>query len=324
MTVKHFLLHALFAFALAGQALANESGLTESQTAASSSASSAVPVVAPADKTPATTGNNQDKPAQNAEPAPSAMVDRICTLIADNAKTYDIPPEFFARLIWKESRFDHKAVSPAGAEGIAQFMPATAKLVGITDPFDIEQAIPGAARHLSDLKKNLGNYALAAAAYNAGEGRVWRWLSSGGFLPLETEDYVYSITGEPADNFASRNASLTVKPLDAKLTFDEGCRKLPVIAFNTIAMARIKLKPWGIQVAGNFRRSAAVKQYERVRRQFASVLSNHNPVVSRVRTPMGRRGLYAVRIGADSRGEADGICRALRSVGGACIVMKNR
>ncbi len=255
---------------------------------------------------------------------PTITVDRICALISAAAAKNDIPPEFFARLIWKESRFDHNAVSPVGAEGIAQFMPGTAKLVGLKDPFDIEQAIPASAAHLADLKRNLGNFGLAAAAYNAGEGRVNQWLSSGGFLPLETEDYVIDITGQPADNFASRGAEFTVKPLDAKMSFDEGCRKLPVIAFNTVAMARINRKPWGVQVAGNFRRSAAVNQYERVRRQFASVMAGHKPVVSKVRTPIGRRSIYAVRIGANSRGEADRICTALRSVGGACIVMKNR
>ncbi len=259
-----------------------------------------------------------------ATPSTTVTVDAICTLIASEAEKNQIPPEFFARLIWKESRFDHNAVSPVGAEGIAQFMPGTAKLVGLKDPFDIHQAIPASAAHLADLKKNLGNFGLAAAAYNAGEGRIGRWISSGGFLPLETEDYVIDITGEPADNFLVRDAALTIRPLDAKLTFDEGCRNLPVIAFNTVAMASINRKPWGVQVAGNFRRSAAVNQYERVRRQFASVMAGHKPVVSRVRTPIGRRGIYAVRIGADSRGEANQICSALRTVGGACIVMKNR
>lgn len=317
MRLKTILLPALVALALAGNALANEIGMDSGRAGMAPVASEGATPKAVDDKT------SQAAKAGDAT-SPKVTVDRICTLIADNAKTHDIPPEFFARLIWKESRFDHNAVSPAGAEGIAQFMPATAKIMGLDDPFDIEKAIPASARHLADLKKNLGNYALAAAAYNAGEGRVWRWLSSGGFLPLETEDYVLDITGEPADNFATRDAKLNIRPLDDKLTFDEGCRKLPVIAFNTIAMSKIKAKPWGIQVAGNFRRAAAVNQYERVRRQFASVLSDHKPVVSRVRTPMGRRSIYAVRIGADSRGEANKICATLRSVGGACIVMRNR
>jgi hypothetical protein len=324
MRLKTVLLHALIALVLAGQALANDTVI------AGTPADSDAPVIGNGtvpDNSAAQDPAKADETAkaeQAVKAEQAASVDRICTLISENAKTHDIPPEFFARLIWKESRFDKNAVSPAGAEGIAQFMPGTAKLVGLDDAFDIEKAIPASARHLADLKKNLGNYALAAAAYNAGEGRVWSWLSSGGFLPLETEDYVLDITGEPADNFTTRNATLTIKPLDPKLGFDEGCRKLPIIAFNTIAMSKIKAKPWGIQVAGNFRRSAAVNQFERVRRQFANVLANHKPVVSRVRTPMGRRAIYAVRIGADSRGEADRICSALRSSGGACIVMKNR
>ena len=321
MNLKSILLPALMALVLAGPALANDQLLPLQNSGAS-------PVTSNdknAEKPEPATGNpeKQDEKAREAAKL-SAQVDRICTLIADNAKANAIPPEFFARLIWKESRFDINAVSPAGAQGVAQFMPGTAKLVGLDDPFDIDKAIPASARHLADLKKNLGNFPLAAAAYNAGEGRVWNWLSSGGFLPLETEDYVLDITGEPADNFASRDAKFTPKPLDDKLTFDQGCRKLPVIAFNTVAMSKVKMKPWGIQVAGNFRRSAAVNQYERTRRQFASVLANHKPVVSRVRTAMGRRAIYAVRIGADSRDEANRICVSLRSAGGACIVMRNR
>ena len=89
-------------------------------------------------------------------------------------------------------------------------------------------------------------------------------------------------------------------------------------------MSRVTRKPWGIQVAGNFRQSAASKQWERVRRAHPSVLSKYRPVISRMRTPLGRRGIYAVRIGAGSRAEADKVCAALRSSGGACIVTKNR
>ncbi|MBE0560040.1 SPOR domain-containing protein [Brucella anthropi] len=86
----------------------------------------------------------------------------------------------------------------------------------------------------------------------------------------------------------------------------------------------MKPKPWGIQVAGNFRRSAAANQWVRLRKQFSAVLAGHDPVISRIRTPMGRRGIYAVRIGANSRGEADSICAKLRAAGGACIVSRNR
>jgi hypothetical protein len=259
------------------------------------------------------------KPEKPAAPT----VDRICTLIAEHADGHGVPRDFFARLIWKESRFDHRAVSPVGAQGIAQFMPYTAKERGLADPFDVEQAIPASAALLKDLRKAFGNWGLAAAAYNAGAGRISSWLKSGGFLPLETEGYVRDITGQTADDFAA-GAEVQARPLDAKLSFDRACRRLPIIKAATIPMARIKPKPWGIQVAGNFRRSAAVNQWERTRRQFAAILKGEAPVVSRVRSPMGRRGIYAVRIGADSRAQADTICSSLRKAGGACIVLKNQ
>jgi len=251
-------------------------------------------------------------------------IDQICDLIGREADMNDLPRAFFARLIWKESRFDANAVSPAGAEGIAQFMPGTAKLRGLADPFDLDQALPASAVYLAALRKSYGNLGLAAAAYNAGENRVSRWLSSGGFLPIETEDYVLDILGEPVDNFTERSHRATIRPLDARLSFEQSCRKLPVIMAATVPMARINVKPWGIQVAGNFRRSAAVAHWTRVKGRYPKLLAKYEPVVSRVRTPIGRRGIYAVRIGADSRGEANTICRALHQAGGSCVVLRNR
>lgn len=249
---------------------------------------------------------------------------RVCYLIDTHARRHGLPSEFFARLIWKESRFDPNAVSPAGAEGIAQFMPGTAAMRGLANPFDMEQAIPASARYLGELKSGFGNLGLAAAAYNAGESRVARWLSSGGFLPLETEDYVLDIMGEPADNFSDRAHAGTNRPLAPKMSFAAACQNLRVIMSETIAMASVHVKPWGIQVAGNFRRSAAIRQWQRLEARFPKLLSSHEPVVSRVRTPIGRRGVYAVRIGADERSEAGRICQSLRSIGGACIVVRNR
>lgn len=249
---------------------------------------------------------------------------RICNLIETHADANSLPKDFFARLIWKESRFDPNAVSPVGAEGIAQFMPGTAKLRKLQNSFDIEQAIPASARYLSELKTGLGNLGLAAAAYNAGEARVGRWLRNGGFLPIETENYVLDIMGEPADNFATATYAGTVHPLDKSLSFGEACRKLPIIMTATIPMSRINTKPWGIQVAGNFRQSAAIRQWSRVKARYPKLLASYEPVVSRVRTPIGRRGVYAVRIGIDSQSEAGKICQALRSAGGSCIVKRNR
>ncbi|MAW84930.1 MAG: lytic transglycosylase [Phyllobacteriaceae bacterium] len=254
----------------------------------------------------------------------AAHLDTVCTLIRDSADRHGLPRDFLARLIWKESRFDPDAVSPAGAEGIAQFMPGTAKLRGLADSFDMAQAIAASAAYLAEMKASYGNLGRAAIGYNAGEGRLNRWIASGGFLPLETEDYVLSILGEPADSFSDAAYQATNRPLDGKLGFDAACRALPVIAAATIPMARVHTLPWGVQVAGNFRRSAAIRQWQRLRRRFPSLLADHEPVVSRVRSAIGRRGIYAVRIGADKRVNAEIICQQLRAAGGSCIVMRNR
>jgi hypothetical protein len=254
---------------------------------------------------------------------PTPTVAQICAAIATNADGHGVPRDFFARLIWKESRFDSQATSPVGAQGIAQFMPGTAKERNLDDPFDFAKALPASAALLKDLRTAFGNWGLAAAAYNAGPTRVSKWLSSGGFLPLETEEYVLDITGKSADDFAA-GTEISAHPLNAKLTFDAACRKLPIVRFATVAMAQIKPKPWGIQIAGNFRRAAAVGQLQRLRRAFPAILDKHEAVISRNRTAMGRRGIYAVRIGADNRGEANQICSQLHSAGGACIVLRNR
>ncbi|PTE08963.1 lytic transglycosylase domain-containing protein [Mesorhizobium helmanticense] len=257
-------------------------------------------------------------------PAKQRLIDRVCNLIEAHANQNGLPEDFFARLIWKESRFDPNALSPVGAEGIAQFMPGTAKMRGLANSFDIEQAIPASAKYLAELKTGFGNLGLAAAAYNAGETRVSRWLKSGGFLPMETESYVLDVMGEPADRFTDTAYAGIVRPLDKKANFAVACRTLPVIMSRTVAMASINVKPWGVQVAGNFRRGAALSQWSSVKRRFPALLGGSNPVVSRVRTPIGRRGIYAVRIGADTKAKADNICQKLQSVGGACIVVRNR
>jgi hypothetical protein len=262
-----------------------------------------------------------DPPGRDRKPV---TIGRICHLIEAHAKSNALPPEFFARLIWKESRFDINAVSPAGAEGIAQFMPGTAAMRGLNNSFDVEQAIPASAKYLGELKSAFGNLGLAAAAYNSGENRVTRWLSSGGFLPIETENYVLDIMGEPVDRFSDVTYAGVIQPLDPKDSFARACRRMPAILSPIVAMATVHLKPWGVQVAGNFRRSAAIRQWQRVKDQFPAVLGSYEPVVSRVRSRIGRAGIYAVRIGAEDRTEADAVCRKLRTAGGFCVVMRNR
>ena len=109
--------------------------------------------------------------SQNEETKDAAFVAKVCLRLEEEARRLNIPEAFFARLIWKESRFDPYAISPKGAEGIAQFMPTTARLRGLALPFDPNSAITASASYLSDLHNEFGNWGLAAAAYNAGAGR---------------------------------------------------------------------------------------------------------------------------------------------------------
>ena len=92
--------------------------------------------------------------AQAQAPAMEPLDRTVCRLIDDAARTNRLPSEFLTRLIWRESSFRTGAVSPAGAQGIAQFMPGTAQEHGLADPFDPEQAIPKAARLLADLRRD--------------------------------------------------------------------------------------------------------------------------------------------------------------------------
>ena len=105
-------------------------------------------------------------------------------------------------LIWQESRFSPTAVSQAGAQGIAQFMPATARWRGLINPFDPHWSIRESARWLGELRAQFGNLGLAAAAYNAGPRRIEDWLTGKRGLPRETKAYVRIVTGLAAEEWA--------------------------------------------------------------------------------------------------------------------------
>jgi len=104
-------------------------------------------------------------------------------------------------------------VSPAGAQGIAQFMPETSASEGVDNPFDPLEAIPASARLLRKLIAQFGNLGLAAAAYNAGPKRIQDWLEKKNNLPDETQGYVKTVTGRPAETWkvaSADGAALTV------------------------------------------------------------------------------------------------------------------
>jgi hypothetical protein len=106
------------------------------------------------------------------------------------ASRHGVDASLLAAVASQESGFNSQAVSPAGAQGLMQFMPATARGLGV-NPLDPTSAIDGAARYLSSLTKQFGSTDLALAAYNAGPGTVSR---HGGIPPYpETQNYVRSV-----------------------------------------------------------------------------------------------------------------------------------
>jgi hypothetical protein len=164
----------------------------------------------------------------------------FCEALRQAAESSNIPIAFFARLLWQESRFRFSEVSRAGAQGVAQFMPATAAEVGLDDPFDPYQALPASAKFLRKLHDQFGNLGLAAAAYNAGPGRIQRWLSGRGILPRETRNYVQIITGNAAEDWIEEDTTVSLKselPREAPCEGVGGLSKVKEVAAIPVVLA---------------------------------------------------------------------------------------
>jgi hypothetical protein len=267
-------------------------------------------------------------PAAAQAPDGETLEQSLCRLIQTGARTRGLPVHFFTRLIFAESGFRLRAVSPAGAQGVAQFMPGTAAERGLADPFDPEQAIAHSASFLADLMKRFGNWGLAAAAYNAGPNRVQGFLD-GRSLPAETQDYVGKITGRSPESWLeeSRRPAIPTEgladhPPQTCLLVTAQIRR-PGGA-GTPALAEGPFAPWGVQLAGHFSRSVALASYGRARARLAGILGDVQPMIlgSRLRS-FGRAVYYRVRAPAPSRQAADRLCERIRAAGGACAVLRN-
>ena len=193
-----------------------------------------------------------------------------CNAIETFSKSHSLDTGFFARLIWQESRFDPNALSHANARGIAQFIPSTARLRGLKDPYNPADALEHSAQYLAEMAKKYGNEGMAAIGYNGGEGRAEGFLDGKG-LASETVNYVPIITGLTAEQWRDtppKDHDLSLAP---DKSFSEACTEMAVKRRLT-PMKRAKppapaIKPWGVQLGfGTSKKSALAKVRSQTRR----------------------------------------------------------
>jgi hypothetical protein len=296
----------------------------------------ALPQLTPARAEPpggaASGASNEAAKAATIEAAPQdrrPSVDDICRTLAQAAADNELPEELFTRLIWQESRFDPAAVSPAGARGIAQFMPQTAAMRGLTNAFEPLQALRESASYLRELRTTFhGNLGLAAAAYNAGPGAVETWLARRSVLPAETQAYVMIVTGYAAEAWASKSPPQLEAAAARPSTPEMGAR-CAEIAKSMIERTRQRPDltanpawgPWGLQLAGNWTEAGVLAAYERLRRKYVAVLGDRLPLVLNGRRRAGVP--FLVRVSEESRQAANALCAKLIAAGGNCIVLRN-
>jgi hypothetical protein len=256
----------------------------------------------------------------------------MCLMIESAARANNLPLEFFARVIWQESRFQSDALGPRTrsgdhAQGIAQFMPRTAAERGLLDPFDPVQALPKSAQFLRELREQFGNLGLAAAAYNAGPARIRGWLAGSRTLPTETRRYVAAVTGISPEEWAKGGNREPEKPIP-------NCRQMMALLkrapnpFVDKLQERVKLSAestWGIQLSAGFSREQVLAAYAKVANQYASILSGRDPtILSSVFRARGTRPFYQVRVATDTRESANVLCAGIRRAGGACMVLRSK
>ena len=223
----------------------------------------------------------------------------VCQTIEQAAAANGLPTGFLARLLWIESRFDELAISPAGAVGIAQFMPRTAVRRGLTDPRDPLMAIAEAAHLLADMRAKFGNLGLAAAAYNAGAERVAAWLGGGAELARETQLYVFDVTGRRVDDWAWL-------PTSTSGTYDDALSGFNCLGAGGEGLPREARGPrqpqWQIQLAS----------------RFAKAIDLFNAATAKE----DRSGPAAAngRPRLPPRGAENSLCAALRASGATCEV----
>ena len=247
--------------------------------------------------------------------------DAICGALVSAAAQNDLPSSFFARLIWRESRFDPAAISPAGAQGMAQFMPATANWRGLSNPFDPLEAIAQSAKLLRDLRREFGNLGLAAAAYNTGSGRVRDWLAGRRALPAETSTYVRIVTGYSPEQWIGARAGIGEMQSEMPIP----CHEIAGLVARIPPPASKPIPIWGVELVGGPTDETALAAYRRLEQKYASMLGGRQTYVVHHGLGRGTMGWAHVRVGAENRESAQKLCADLLGTGVSyCEVQRTR
>lgn len=253
----------------------------------------------------------------------ASYVADVCSTIERAATENRLDPNFLARLLWKESLFEPEAVSPAGALGIAQFMPETARIRKLDDPFNPAKAIHASADYLRYLIDGFGNMGLAAVAYNGGERRAETFFKGGNVLPFETQDYVEAITGHNAWKWRDEPPAQLDLRLDRDKPFGEACVQLAANRKLKEFKSPQRSFPWGVILASHPKQSGAQQQVTRLNRQLRPILGGRQITYVRKTLSGSGKRVYTAQVGYASRGEANAFCSQFRALGGRCIVLKN-
>lgn len=137
----------------------------------------------------------------------SGLSEDMDSIFEDAARTYGLSSKLLKAVAKAESNFNPNAVSKAGAVGVMQLMPGTAKSLGVTDSYDARQNIMGGAKYLKQNLDKFGDVSLALAAYNAGPNSVKKY---GGIPPYkETQNYVKKIMGYLDGDAIQANKTVT-------------------------------------------------------------------------------------------------------------------
>jgi len=225
------------------------------------------------------------RPALERSPLPiqAQAPEPLRDTIAATAQQYGIDAEVLTRLLQTESNWDPMARSPAGAAGLAQFMPGTAQQYGV-DVTDAHSSIDGAGHYLSDMTTQFdGNPVLGAMAYNWGPGNVQKWLASGADparVPAETRAYVRDVLGQDVGAVGGRGvrpgqtapAEGAQSPQGASAQGGAGLSRDMLVALQYMAQTDPKgAQKWYldylVKAEGIHAATAAMKEYHLAQRQ---------------------------------------------------------